>query len=461
MENKAMKQQFTALFEEVKQHGSFNGVVLVAVDGKAVLCEAMGIAEYKNGGARDLTMDSMFELASVSKPITALGIIRLQQLGQLHWDDPLSNWIPELPYPGITIRHLLNHTSGLPDYMELFANVWDPTRYARNEDVLRMLIEHRPDPLFAPNESWMYSNTGYIVLAILIERISGQRYGDFLDEQIFQLLGMTRTQVYNRRVDPSAVPDDYAWGYVYRIGHGGYVLPDEVPELNYVQYLDGLQGDGMVNSTVGDLLRLDRALYDDKFISPMLRQLMFSPVTMNNGETFPYGMGWLNEYDDRLGSIVHHSGGWPGYSTWFKRYIDRDITLIMLQNGERDHAYTQQLVKSIEQIMAGEAYDVPRPFETKKIISLEPKKIEAQLGKYRFANDTENSFGVEVYVEQDRLYMKLDNGMVLSLLPLTSTRYYEEQTSSELEFLISEDGKGMRLIWYTGDEPEVAERVGC
>lgn len=134
-------------------------------------------------------MDSMFELASVSKPITALGIIRLQQLGQLHWDDPLSNWIPELPYPGITIRHLLNHTSGLPDYMELFANVWDPTRYARNEDVLRMLIEHRPDPLFAPNESWMYSNTGYIVLAILIERISGQRYGDFWTSRSFNCLG--------------------------------------------------------------------------------------------------------------------------------------------------------------------------------------------------------------------------------------------------------------------------------
>ncbi|XID94962.1 hypothetical protein ACF3MZ_10785 [Paenibacillaceae bacterium WGS1546] len=97
------------------------------------------------------------------------------------------------------------------------------------------------------------------------------------------------------------------------IGHGGYVLPDEVPELNYVNYLDGLQGDGMVNSTAGDLLRLNRALYNDKFVSPMLRQLMFSPVKMNNGETFHYGMGWLIEHDDRLGSILHHSGGCPGY----------------------------------------------------------------------------------------------------------------------------------------------------
>ncbi|BAD63934.1 penicillin-binding protein 4 [Shouchella clausii KSM-K16] len=461
MKKEKVEQQFKALFEDVKQQGSFNGVVLVAVGGEAIFCEAMGVAEYYDGSARDLTTDSMFELASVSKPITALGIIRLQQLGQLHCDDLIANWIPELPYPGITIRHLLNHTSGLPDYMELFANVWDPTRYARNEDVLQMLIKHQPDPLFAPNDSWMYSNTGYIMLAILIEKISGKRYGDFLDEQIFQPLGMTRTQVYNRRVDPGPVPDDYAWGYVYRIGHGGYVLPDEVPELHYVHYLDGLQGDGMVNSTVGDLLRLDRALYNDEFVRPMLRQLMFSPVKMNNGETFNYGMGWLIERDEQLGRFVHHTGGWPGYSTWFKRYIDRDMTLIMLQNGERDHAYTQQLVKSIEQIMAGEEYDVPRPLETKKVIPLDPKNVETLLGKYRFASETEGSLDVDVYMEQDKLYMKLDNGMRLSLLPLTSTRYYEEQTATELEFLDSEDGKGMRLFWYTEDEPEVAERVGC
>nr|WP_302475481.1 DUF3471 domain-containing protein [Shouchella rhizosphaerae] len=111
--------------------------------------------------------------------------------------------------------------------------------------------------------------------------------------------------------------------------------------------------------------------------------------------------------------------------------------------------------------MAGEEYDVPRPLETKKVIPLDPKNVETLLGKYRFASETEGSLDVDVYMEQDKLYMKLDNGMRLSLLPLTSTRYYEEQTATELEFLDSEDGKGMRLFWYTEDEPEVAERVGC
>lgn len=459
MKKEELEQQFTSLFTEVKNQGFFNGVVLVAVQGEPVLCEAIGIAEYNDGNRRYLTRGSMFELASVSKPITALGIVFLQQQGRLNWDDPIANWIPELPYSGITVRHLLCHTSGLPDYIELFAKKWDPMRYACNEDVLSMLIKHQPEPLFAPNENWQYSNTGYILLAILIERISGQSYGDFLDEQIFQSLGMKRTLVYNRRVDPRDVPNDYAFGYVYRIEHDGYVLPDETPELNYVKYLDGLQGDGMVNSTADDLLRLDRALYDDNFLSPIVRQLIFSPITMNNGETFDYGMGWLLEDDEQLGKSVHHTGGWPGYSTLFKRYIDRDLTLIMLQNGERNYAYTQQLVNSIEQIMRGEAYAVPKPLESKIIIPLDLKKIEILLGKYRFANEQGDPVDVEVFVEQDKLYMKMENGMVLKLLPLSSTRYYEEQTATELEFRSDEGGKGMRLIWHSNPEPEIAERV--
>lgn len=456
-----MEQKFKALLAEVKEQDSFNGVMLAAVHGEIVLCEAIGIAEKNENDIRQLTTDSMFELASVSKPITALGIIRLQQLGQLEWEDSVAKWIPELPYPGITIMNLLSHTSGLPDYMELFANKWDPACYAYNEDVLRMLIKHRPDSLFAPNESWMYSNTGYILLALLIERISGQSYDGFLDEQIFQPLRMKRTMVFNRRVNSGFVPKDYAFGYVYRIGHGGYVLPDQLPELNYVQYLDGLQGDGMINSTVGDLLRFDRALYDDAFVSPMLRKLMFSPVTMNNGETFHYGMGWLLEKDERLGNVVHHTGGWPGYSTWFKRYIDRDMTLILLQNGERSHAYTQQLVKSLEQIMAGEAYDAPTPLESKNIIAFESENVDAQLGKYRFANEQGESLDVEIYVDQEQLYMKLGNGMILTLLPLTLTRYYEEQTATELEFQTNEEGKSLRLLWYTEENPEIAERLDC
>ncbi|WP_372628938.1 serine hydrolase domain-containing protein [Cohnella sp.] len=457
-----IKAELAAWTKGIRKQGIYNGVVLVADRDEVWLLEAIGLATGLDGGVkRPLTVDSMFELASVSKPITALGIVLLKQRGELDWEDPVAKWMPELPYPGISIRHLLCHTSGLPDYMELFAEVWDRSQYACNEDVLRMLIEHRPEPLFAPGDQWQYSNTGYILLALLIERISGQLYGDFLDECVFRPQGMMRTRVYNRRIQPEAMPDDYALGYVHRLDHNGYVLPDEVDDLDYVRYLDGLQGDGMVNSTAGDLLRLDRALYDDAFVPAHVRETMFAPVLLNGGEAFHYGFGWLIEQDERLGKVVYHSGGWPGYATMFKRYVDKGLTLILLQNGTRDYSYNQQMIEGIEHILCGGEYRLPEPLVERVIVSLTSQQCQPHEGSYRFAHTQEEgrTMDVEVIMEPGRLRMTLGNGMTMNLLPLSPTRFYEQQTATELEFAAESAGQSMKLIWHNGEETSVAERV--
>lgn len=461
MTRKKKEAQLAELMQQIREQESFNGVILVAQQGEPLLYEAVGFAELSQGQepARMLTTASMFELASVSKPITALGMMRLYQAGLVKLDDPVSRWLPELPYPGITVRHLLNHTSGLPDYIALFSEKWDPAQIAVNQDVLDMLAAHRPAPLFAPNDHWMYSNTGYVMLAILIERISGQAYADFLSEQIFQPLGMARTIVYNRRLHPGAVPADYAWGYVYRLEHHGYVLPDVVPEMNYVYYLDGLQGDGMVNSTAMDLLRLDRTLYGDKFIPPQLREAMFTPVTLSNGETFDYGFGWLIEQHPQLGRAVSHSGGWPGYATFLKRYIERDLTLILLQNGERDYNYTQQLIRSVEQALADEPMELPQAAAPRALFPLAAEELEPFLGEYVFPDEQGQALSAKVDMEHSQLCMRLSNGMAFVLLPISPTRFYEQQTATELEFGEIEAGKSSRLIWYDQESDSVAQRV--
>lgn len=457
-----IKSELSKWIRGIRKQGVFNGVVLVADRNEELLHEATGLATGLDGhAASPLTIGSMFELASVSKPVTALGMVCLQLSGQLDWDDPIAKWIPELPYPEIKVRHLLCHTSGLPDYMELFAKVWNRSQYACNEDVLRMLIEHKPEPLFAPGSQWQYSNTGYIMLALLMERISGLSFGAFLDEHIFRPLAMNRTCVYNRRIQPEAMPDNYALGYVYRLGHNGYVLPDEVDELDYVRYLDGLQGDGMVNSTAGDLLRLDRALYDERWIPAPVRELMFTPVLLNGGETFPYGFGWLVEQDERLDEVVHHSGGWPGYATMFKRYVDSGLTLILLQNGERDSGYTQQMIEGIEHILSGGECRLPEPLLERTIVDLTQEDCLPHEGVYRFNSQHEGEPPLEVAVsiEKGRLRLTLGNGMSLTLLPLSPTRFFEEQTATELEFSAEAAGRSTRLIWYDREEVNVAERV--
>jgi CubicO group peptidase (beta-lactamase class C family) len=451
-------KQLNLLMDQLKEQATFNGGILVAEKGEILLNEVIGIAEYTSEKNRPLTINSMYEIASVSKPVTALGIISLQQMGKLQWDDLISKWLPELPYPGITIRHLLCHTSGLPDYMELFAKEWDHNEIATNEDVLKMLIKFRPDPLFTPNEEWTYSNTGYIILALLIDRISGLSYGEFLAQHFFSPLGMTRTEVYNRRASKSPVPEDFAFGYVYREDVGHYVLPDEITELDYVYYLDGLQGDGMVNSTLEDLLKLDRALYQDDFIDSKRRDLMFAPVKLNHNEYFDYGFGWLIENHEQLGKIVYHSGGWPGYSAMFKRYIDQDFTLIMLQNGEREYRYTHEVIHSIEQILTGLPFEAPAPIKERIFIPLLVENYEFQLGTYQF-NDEGKTLNAIIYVEQNQLYMKLSNEMVFSLLPLSPTRYFELQTATELEFGELHSGQTTQLIWYEGETQNIAKRI--
>ncbi len=144
---------------------------------------AFGDAELST--YRPLTSRSVFNLASVSKPITATAILLLVQEGKLNLDDAVQKWIPNLPYEGITIRHLLNHTSGLPDYLDLFEKYWDKTKIADNDDLLMYLTKYKPERLFVPNERVEYSNTGYILLAIIVERVTNMGFSVFFTRKHF------------------------------------------------------------------------------------------------------------------------------------------------------------------------------------------------------------------------------------------------------------------------------------
>lgn len=284
----------------------------------------------------------------------------------LGYEDTVERWIPGFPYEGVTIRHLLNHTSGLPEYIEWFFANWNKSKIAVNQDVVDMLMNEQPPCYFAPNEGWLYSNTGYVLLAVLIEKASGMSYADFLKQHIFTPVSMANTRVYNRRLRPEQI-EGYAYGYVYDVHSGQYVLPDDLEETSYVVYLDGIQGDGTVNSVTSDLFRFDQALYQDKLISEVSKEAAFSPVQLNNGETVDYGFGWVLQNSPEKGRIVSHSGGWPGYSTMMIRYIDHRKTLIYLSNMEQDADYEQAILKAAENILFDQPYEIPeRPADKKK-----------------------------------------------------------------------------------------------
>ena len=296
----------------------FNGAVLVAKNGKVVYKKALGFADVK--GNVPLTTKSSFNLASVSKQFTATGIMILVERKKLKLADPVARHLPQLSYAnGITIRHLLNHTSGLPDIYKILDSKWDKSKIAGNETLLELFSKQKPKLLFKPGEKMQYSNTGYIILASVIEQVSGQSFFKFMNDNIFVPLEMKDTYAYYRTMKqyPRA---ERVLGLRKR--QGKTVLHDLI-------YCDGMRGDGNVHSSVEDLFKWDRALYTEKLLKKETITMMFTPGRLNSGKTAPYGFGWGISGEGR---VVSHGGAWVGFRTLIVRYLNSQDTLIFLIN---------------------------------------------------------------------------------------------------------------------------------
>lgn len=344
-------EKLDQLFSKKFEQGLFSGNILVAEKGNPLYIGTFGCADYREN--RNLTVDSIFELASVTKPMTAIGIILLEEQGKLHYDDPISKWIPQFPYPTVTLRQVLTHTSGLPDYMDLFEKHWDDNRIATNVDVLRLLSQYRPLPYFKPGDKYEYSNTGYVCLASVIEAVTGMSYSAFMQEYVFTPSGMRRTTVMNRRYKPEQV-DDFAYGFIRAANSNEFFLPDDLVGYEYVKYLDGIQGDGMIHSTIIDLLSFTRVLKNGHLLSRSSVELAMTPIITKTGQKTPCGFGWFIDSTQITGTRVFHSGGWPGYSTILCQYPESDHTVIILSNVENQVVEAQQeraedWLQSIEQ----------------------------------------------------------------------------------------------------------------
>lgn len=223
--SQSKRHAFDSVFTYLFNNGQFNGNVLVAEKGKIIFEKSYGFADMSSKA--ELDSHSIFELASVSKQFTAMAILLLEKSGRITLDDSLSKYLPQLPYKGITIEHLLTHTSGLPDYMALFQKYWNKNEIAQNGHVVKLLTEHHPPSISKPGERYEYSNTGYVLLAAIIEIVTHQSFEAFLKNNIFRPLKMQQTRVYNTRRSGEKI-SNYAYGYVFDEAKGEYVLPDSV-----------------------------------------------------------------------------------------------------------------------------------------------------------------------------------------------------------------------------------------
>lgn len=322
----------------------FSGVVLIAENEKPAYYKAFGYREF--GNKIPLQKTDIFELASVSKQFTGMIIMMLKEKGSLNYDDSVSKYL-EIPYKGITIRHLLTHTSGLPDYQSVMDQYWDKTKVAGNEDCIAYLNKYAPPKLFEPGEKYTYSNTGYLLLASIAEKASGKDFIWMCRNWIFKKLKMKSTDI--RTLEEKKATKNFAIGHMYVEERNRFVRADSFPSSNYTIWLGNRKGPGRISSTAEDLLKWDQALNSDKLIKQSTLQEAFTPMKLNNGILSYYGFGWEISNDPVAGKIVQHNGDNPGYKTQIVRLIDKKKTIIVLNNNAIQNF--NQLIKQLIEIV--------------------------------------------------------------------------------------------------------------
>lgn len=286
--------------------------VLVVRDGEPVVRRAYGLANVEERIAA--TPATNYRLASVTKQFTAAAVLLLAEDGRLGLDDPIRSWLPSLPkaVEPVTIRHLLTHTSGIIDYEDVIPA--GASTQLRDADVLR-LLESQDRTYFAPGSSYRYSNSAYALLALIVERASGQDFAPFLRERIFAPLGMRGTLAYEEGTSTVA---HRAFGYTW--SDNRWARTDQ-------SLTSAVLGDGGIYSSIDDIARWDAALYDERLLHSESLRLAFTPATQTDQPDVQYGFGWRI-----TGETVWHSGETIGFRNVIVRYPRRRLTVVILTN---------------------------------------------------------------------------------------------------------------------------------
>lgn len=318
-------------FEDKVKMNGFNGSVLISYKGTPIFERYYGYKNYYT--FEKLTPRSTFQIASTSKTFTSGAILLLLQQNMLSLDDTLEKFFPDFPYKGITVRMLLDHRSGLPNYLNFSEEYWKNKKvFMTNEDVLRMLYKFKPKALNTPDTHFRYNNTNFVLLALIVEKVSGMPFCDFMHQCIFIPLGMLDTWYY----DPLSVRPSATRGY-----KGSRWYEDEIVPT------DGVLGDKGIYSTVRDLYKWDQALYSGKFIKSEILGLAFTPQSFEKAGNKNYGLGWrMNDQPDGT-RLIYHNGWWHSYNSVFNRKISDKTTVIILSNHFSNSVYKIQQVWDI------------------------------------------------------------------------------------------------------------------
>lgn len=348
--------ELDAYFSALAGDENINGNILVAENGVNVYKRSFGFADFEN--KKPNTADTRFQFDSISKTITAVAVLQLKEKDKLKLEDKLIKYFPNFPYPTITIRHLLTHTSGLPSH-ELFEETvtQNPDKVITNEDIIPELLLRKRPLKFQPGERWSYSNTNFNLLALLVEKLGGLKFEDYLSKNVFRPARMESAYVKTTLINSSHFPEE-AYYYDYPFPYSSQLVriaeTFSLPRFKIEYYnLYGLSGGGSVKGTTEDLYKFDKALADGTLLKLETMEEAFTPVKLNSGEYATadfggelntwFGLGWFIFRDNSEGKVVGHTGGRYGSQTVFLRNLNKKQAVILFDNAESEGVYRQAL----------------------------------------------------------------------------------------------------------------------
>lgn len=308
-------------FKKLHKFGGFNGAVLISQNGKIIYKKAFGYSSFAKKDSN--TTQTQFQLASVSKQFTAVAIMQLHEKGLIDYDSPVFKYIPSFPYDtSITIRSLLTHRSGIPNYVYCLDKIVNKKVPMTNDKVVSLFAQYRPGINYLPNSRFSYNNSNYVLLAYIVEKLSGMNFRDYAQKFLFAPAGMSRSFIYDpHKSDQTATA---AIGYTPR-RHGFWAVPFD--------HLDGATGDKGVYSTVEDLFKWDMALNSEKLVKMKTLDEAFKPAhTFKFASNKNYGFGWRLQLMDDGSWLTFHTGWWHGFKNYYMHNNRDNSSIIILQN---------------------------------------------------------------------------------------------------------------------------------
>ena len=406
----------------------FGGAVLVARDGQPIVSRGYGMANIEHNVPN--TPQTVFRIGSVTKQFTGMAIVMLQERGKLSVNDPVCKHLPDCPqaWQPITIKNLLTHTAGIPNYTEFP----DFVKTAAAETTSAELTgRFRDKPLqFALGEKFAYSNSGYYLLGTIIERASGKPYADFLQENIFAPLGMKQTGYDN----PARIIRNRAAGYART--SDGFV--NAAPISMSTAYAAGA-----LYSTVEDLLLWDQALYTEKLVSRKSLDEAFTPFKSN------YGYGWsIGKRFDR--QVIAHGGGIFGFSSYIARYPADRVTVVVLSNVEG--APSGEIANSLAAIVFGAPYEIPAE---RKEIQVAAKTLEKYVGQYQLTPQ----LVLNVTLEGGKLLGQISTQPKLEMAAESETVFFFKTVNAQVTFVVNAQGEVTGLEFRQGGSNIPAQKI--